>query len=112
MAPPSEAPDDAGGLPRWLLWLAWGTLACAVINLFGLWPLQGGDLPEHLTVGRWIWANGTVPKVDVFTYKSPGEFIAHSWLSELAFYLLERTSGPDYPLGVGASITASAISSR
>jgi hypothetical protein len=62
--------------------------------LFGVWPLSGGDLIMHLTVGRWSWEHGRVPLTDSFSYVTEGQpFIAHSWLAELAFYLLERSGG-------------------
>jgi hypothetical protein len=50
------------GLPRWLVALAWAMVAMTVIVLFGVWPLSGGDLLMHLTLGRWIWHHGTVLK--------------------------------------------------
>jgi hypothetical protein len=43
-----------------------GSLALAVVVLFGVWPIQGGDLLEHLTVGRWVWQHAAVPREDVF----------------------------------------------
>src|SRR5262245_36798408 len=54
-------------LPRWQTTVAWLSLGCAVVTLFGLWPLAGLDLRMHLTLGRWIWAHGWVPKTDPFS---------------------------------------------
>jgi membrane-associated protease RseP (regulator of RpoE activity) len=59
-------------MPRWLTWLAWLSMVCTVVILFGIWPLQGGDLWMHLTVGRWIWQHRAVPLVDDFSYLSAG----------------------------------------
>ena len=48
----------------------------------------------HLTVGRWIWAHGWVPSTDPFSYITEGQpFLAHSWLAEVVFYLVEQTAG-------------------
>jgi hypothetical protein len=81
-------------LPRWQTAAAWVSLACAVVTLFGLWPLAGLDLWMHLTLGRWIWAHGWVPSSDPFSYITEGQpFIAHSWLSEVVLYLVERSAG-------------------
>jgi hypothetical protein len=87
-------PIDA--TPRWLTILAWVSVAAAVVILFGLWPPEGsgGDLWLHLAVGRWIWQHAAVPLVDVFSYVTAGqEFIAHSWLAEVAFYRVEQAAG-------------------
>jgi hypothetical protein len=81
-------------MPRELTRLAWLSVAGAVVVLFGVWPLDGGDLLIHLTVGRWIWQHGAIPRVDDFSYTTAGQdFLAHSWLSELTFYLIEQTAG-------------------
>jgi hypothetical protein len=45
---------------RWQTTASWLSLGCAVVILFGLWPLAGLDLLMHLTLGRWIWAHGWV----------------------------------------------------
>ena len=78
----------AASLPRWQTTAAWLTLGCAVVMLFGVWPLTGLDLWMHLTVGRWIWAHGWVPSTDPFSYITEGQpFLAHSWLAEVVLYL-------------------------
>jgi hypothetical protein len=81
-------------LPRWQMTVAWISLGCAVVAVFGLAPLAGSDLWMHLTLGRWIWAHGWVPSTDPFSYITEGQpFIAHSWLAEVLFYLIERSAG-------------------
>ena len=81
-------------LPRWQTTAAWLSLGCAVVTLFGLWPLAGLDLWMHLTLGRWIWAHGWVPSTDPFSYITEGQpFIAHSWLAEVVLYLVEQSAG-------------------
>jgi hypothetical protein len=85
---------EAESLPRWQITAAWLSLVCSVVVLFGLWPLAGGDLWMHLTVGRWIWGHGWVPTTDPFSYVTEGqEFIAHSWLAEVVFYRVEQAAG-------------------
>jgi hypothetical protein len=81
-------------LPRWQSIVAWLSLVCGVVTLFGLWPLTGLDLWMHLTVGRWIWAHGWVPSTDPFSYITEGQpFLAHSWLAEVVLYLVEQAAG-------------------
>jgi hypothetical protein len=81
-------------LPRWQTLAAWLSLVCAVVVLFGLSPLAGSDLWMHLILGRWIWTHGWVPSTDPFSYITEGQpFIAHSWLAEVAFYLVEQSAG-------------------
>jgi hypothetical protein len=87
-----KSPDPAP--PSWLIGLAWGSVGLAVVVCFGLWPLAGGDLWMHLTVGKWIWTHGWVPLTDPFSYVTAGQpFIAHSWLAEVVFYLIEQQAG-------------------
>jgi hypothetical protein len=80
--------------PGWLAWLVRVSVGCAVVVLFGVLPLHGGDLWMHLTVGRWIWQHRAVPWVDDFSYLSAGApFVAHSWGAEVLFYLIEQSAG-------------------
>ena len=58
---------------RRLVILGYLSPVCAVIFLFGLWPLNGGDLSTQLTVGRWMWARG--------------------WRAGLIFYLINLFAG-------------------
>ena len=91
---PACASNCSTRLPRWQTTAAWLRLVCGVVMLFGLWPLTGLDLWMHLTVGRWIWAHGWVPSTDPFSYITEGQpFLAHSWLAEVVFYLVEQTAG-------------------
>jgi hypothetical protein len=101
--PPSRTPgasDAASALPRWLGWLALGSVALAVVVLFGLWPQLGVDLWMHRVVGRWTWEHGGPPLVDHFSFMTTGEpFIAHSWLAGLVFYLIEPSLGSAWFVG-------------
>jgi hypothetical protein len=87
-------PLDMPTLPRWLSWLAWGSVGLAVVVLFGVCPLNGGDFWMHLFMGKYTWQHGGPPLVDEFSYMSAGrEFIAHCWLAGLMFYLIEESTG-------------------
>jgi hypothetical protein len=79
---------------RRLLILSSLTIIGTVLLLFGWWPVTGGDLFMHLTVGRWTWQHSSPPMVDVFSYLTPNApFIAHSWLAGLVFYGLDSVAG-------------------
>jgi hypothetical protein len=87
-------------MPRWLTWLALGSVALAVVVLFGVWPQLGGDLWMHLVVGRWTWEHGGPPLVDDFSFMTTGEpFIAHSWLAGLVWHLIDQSLGSAWFVG-------------
>ena len=51
-------------------------------------PLASTDSYFHLAIGRFVAKNHQIPKVDTFTFVSPGkEFISNEWLSGLILYL-------------------------
>jgi hypothetical protein len=58
-------------------------------------PIEGGfDFWAHAAVGRWIWDHGRVPHATLFIWSEPHTpWIAHSWLSQLLFYLLLAHGG-------------------
>jgi hypothetical protein len=56
------------------------TLALAVVVLYGIWPLEGGDLWMWLTVGRYTWEHSGPPLVDVFPYTGAGECVREAWI--------------------------------
>ena len=93
-----SVPTPGGPQPQtpWHAWsvLAWVSVGLAVVTLFGVWPVHGGDLWAHLAAGKYIAQYGDVPRVvGAFTYvNAGGEFIAHSWGSELLFYGLEQAA--------------------
>jgi hypothetical protein len=86
-------------MPKWLHAVAWGSLMLAVVALLLPEPVAGTDPPMHIFLGRWIWEHGWVPTTDDFAYVSAGApFVAHGWLSEVIFYLVDRAgraSGPE-----------------
>lgn len=57
-------------------------------------PLWHSDLWGHLSYGRWIWANQTVPHVEPLMPLARGvPFIDTAWGSQLAGYALVRATG-------------------
>lgn len=49
------------------------------------------DFWWHLRTGRWILEQGHIPRADPFSYTAYGKpWIAHSWLADIALYLLYR----------------------
>jgi hypothetical protein len=46
--------------------------------------LGDGDTGWHIRIGDWMWAHGSVPKSDMFSYTRPGApFVAWEWLWDL-----------------------------
>jgi hypothetical protein len=71
-------------LPR--LYLPLTTLLCLV---YAWRPIGGGfDFWAHAAVGRWIANHMQVPRQTLFLWSASSEWVAHSWLSELFFYIL------------------------
>jgi len=49
----------------------------------------------HLRTGQWILEEGRIPYTDPFSFTMQGQpWIAHSWLAEVAMYLLYQYVGP------------------
>lgn len=48
----------------------------------------------HLRTGQYVFETGTVPHVDIYSFTAAGRpWIAHEWLTELLFYLVQRQLG-------------------
>jgi hypothetical protein len=48
--------------------------------------LHDGDTFFHIAAGNWIWAHGSVPSSDPFSFTLHGApWVAHEWLAELIF---------------------------
>ena len=71
----------------------------AVVVAFGLLLLAlalqvratDADFWWHLRTGQWILEEGRIPRSDPFSYTAFGKpWIAHSWLADIALYLLYR----------------------
>src|SRR5262249_27865674 len=52
-------------------------------------PLRSAeDFWAHAAVGRWIWQQHEVPRHTLFLWSDAQPWVAHSWLSQLAFFAL------------------------
>lgn len=73
-----------------------------------LHPVGGdGDYYHHLTAGKYIVTHHAFPFDDSFTFTTPGkDWINHSWLGGVTFYLLDSTFGP---LGVSVFVSLVAV---
>ena len=59
----------------------------AIVPLFALFPLHNNDLWWHLATGKWIVANHTVPRDDIFAWtRYLRGWIDNEWLSQVLFY--------------------------
>jgi hypothetical protein len=57
-------------------------------------PISNGDLGWHLSLGRYISENGSIPNTEIFTHTAKGApMVAHEWLSQLAMYQTEVAWG-------------------
>ncbi len=53
-----------------------------------------GDLPRHLLAGQVIWESKSIPTTEPFIYPYAGrQYISHEWLSDVIFYLVNRSLG-------------------
>ncbi|MBV9867416.1 MAG: hypothetical protein JO316_18825 [Abitibacteriaceae bacterium] len=87
-------------LLRWLDLLPQFYLPLLVLlNASFAWQLLGAgdDFWAHAAIGRWIWQHGQVPRQTLFIWSArPIPWIAHSWLTQLTFYLLMACGGEHY----------------
>jgi hypothetical protein len=104
---PPEEGETAGRGPG--LELVFSVLFALAGWWVGIRQLSDNSFFWHLRTGQYMLDHG-VPHGDVFSYTAPGiHWVAQSWLAELAYGILDRTSGP---LGIrvlialtGAAIT-------
>lgn len=70
---------------------AWAkALALVVLAL----PLFNPDLFWHLNAGRWIWAAGSVPRTEPFSFTKPGApWLDFEWLFQVLVYAVHSASG-------------------
>ncbi len=73
-----------------LILALWVVLVGAYIN----GPVGDPDLWWHITVGRWILANQTLPATDLWNAFSSGEiWRAYSWLHEIVYAAIDSAWG-------------------
>lgn len=57
-------------------------------------PVADPDFWWHLRTGQLIAETGAIPRADPFSFTLPGKaWVAHEWLTELAFFGLYKTGG-------------------
>ncbi len=76
----------------------WGLVALMGIFIFvNTHPIRPYDFWWHVTVGREIATNGTIPAVDVYSYTEAGQpYPSYQmfWLMEIALYGIYKLGGP------------------
>jgi hypothetical protein len=74
------------------------TVACILLALlcfaYSWRPLDGAsDWWSHAAVGRWIVEHAAVPRHTLFLWSASQDWVAHSWLSEVAIYEVMKIFG-------------------
>ncbi len=68
------------------------------------------DLGRHLTFGKIIWEQKSIPTTNLFSYTNPSfPAIDHHWGSQVIFYLVERFFSIDGLIILKIIITVSAF---
>lgn len=93
-SPSTTSKSGQSGLSAWLP-RCYLPLLLLSVAAFAWRPLKGiDDFWAHAAIGRWIWEHHQVPTQTLFLWSAkPQPWIAHSWLSQLAFYGLMRAGG-------------------
>lgn len=74
-----------------LVWV--GAVAAATVY-FGSIAEADNDLWMHLFVGRWIWEQQSIPRVDTLSYTAAGlPWVDHEWLWQLLAFLAFHWGG-------------------
>jgi hypothetical protein len=61
----------------------------------GLVPLITNDTYLHLTTGRLILEQGSVPQSDSYSFTALGNrYVAHEWLAAVLYAVAEKVGGP------------------
>jgi hypothetical protein len=92
--------------------LPWLLGAGVYFLLVALGPqlLNDPDSYSHLALGRWILANGAVPRSDSFSFSMHGaHWISFEWLSEVIYAAVYIFSGWNGVLALAAAAVALAV---
>lgn len=82
-------------------------LLVAVILLGDRMINLDGDLPRHLTAGKYILENLKVPTSELFIYPYEGRpYVSHEWLTQVIFYIVYRYMGLPGLVLLSASLLA------
>jgi hypothetical protein len=101
---------DSAPRSRRPLLVGYGSVLLAAVICVGVLHPFDADIWLWLTIGRWTWAHGGPPTVDVFSYPMEGKpFMAHSWLFALLLYGIERHAGSVGFLGLQLALVSVAL---
>ena len=71
-----------------------GVYVFAYAFFFAALPLNDGDFWWHLKTGEYILQTHSIPKTDLFSFTNYGRpWVAHEWLSETIFYVIDSRLG-------------------
>jgi hypothetical protein len=85
---------EASGSARSMLPAAAGAGVYFILLLAGNKLLGDPDTQWQITIGRWILANGMVPRSDVYSFTMSGQpWISTQWLAQVGFALAYRCAG-------------------
>ena len=78
--------------------------------LFASRPMSDADFWFHLKTGQYIFATGSIPRTELFSFTYHGiPWVAHGWLSGVLFYAVWSTVGPKVLIFLFAVLTAIAF---
>lgn len=65
-----------------------------LIFVFSIFPITDNDVWWHLTTGKYIFQNNTIPHTDIFSYTIYGkQWISFEWLAQLIFFTVYFLTG-------------------
>lgn len=78
--------------------------------LFASRPVSDEDFWFHLKTGQYIFATGSIPRTELFSFTFPGiPWVAHGWLSGVIFYAVYAMGGLKPLIFIFALLTATAF---
>jgi len=78
--------------------------------LFASRPMSDADFWFHLKTGQYIFATGSIPRTELFSFTYQGiPWVAHGWLSGVLFYAVWASVGPKFLIFLFALLTALAF---
>jgi hypothetical protein len=83
-------------VPRWLTWLALGTLALATLALTIPYPVISDDIWIHLKTAAYVWHHRAMPPIagpDLYSFTARHPYVVHSWGGALIFWLAYSAAG-------------------
>lgn len=110
MSNPVIASTDKRLSARAVLPLLAGAGVYVLLLALGPRLLNDPDSYSHIALGRWIWAKGTVPTSDSFSFTMPGaHWISFEWLSEIIYAAAYAIAGWGGVVALAAAAAGLAI---